>query len=337
MMNFKNTNPKFSVIIPAYNSEKYISRCVLSLIDTRFDDFEIIIVDDGSSDNTYSICKELSNKFSNIKLIHQENSGQMKARMNGVYNSKGDYICFVDSDDCVKENYFKVLATNINNNPNIDIIYFDFCYDYFKENTDLKQLEEKQYDSTEFVSKIYANDHFHSLWRACYKKEIVNINIYDEILMLKCGEDFCSFLLFASKSKYVNLIKSNLYIYSSNDDSITHKMISIDSRFDEIFKKEFFGYNILTNQFAINDLFKDKYLRLSLIHLIQILHYLYKSKINFKKKKEYSCIVLKEPYFKIIAKRKSLLSLYNKIYLLLFKCRFFLFLNLVEKVVDLLK
>lgn len=332
----KYHKPFFSIVIPSYNCEKYISRCILSLINTKFDNFEIIVVDDGSTDNTLLVCNELANKYKNIKILHQKNTGQMKARMFGVNNSTGDYICFVDSDDCVKENYFEVLTKSINSNPNADIIYFNFINFNSVVNDDLYFLEEKQYNSYEFISKIYTHNHFHSLWRACYKKRIVCIHIDDEILLLRYGEDFCSFLYFAFQSKIVKLVKNNLYIYSPNDDSLTHKMVLPNSLFNEVFKKEFIGYNILTKQFAINECFRNKYLELSLIHFIQILHYLYKSKNDFITKKKYSLLVLKEPYFKMISKKTNCLSLYNKTYLLLFKNRFFYLLNFVEKVVGFL-
>ena len=87
-----------SVIIPVYNGEKYISECIESVLKQTFRDFEIIVINDGSTDNTAEICR----KFKNIRYFYQENKGVSKAREKGLQVSKGEYITFIDSDDTIK-------------------------------------------------------------------------------------------------------------------------------------------------------------------------------------------------------------------------------------------
>ena len=99
--------PKVSIIIPVYNDEIYVKRCLDSLVNLTLKDIEIIVVDDGSTDNTPAILKEYSKKDARIKIITQENSKQGAARNNGIKNSTGEYISFVDSDDWVDEDYFE--------------------------------------------------------------------------------------------------------------------------------------------------------------------------------------------------------------------------------------
>lgn len=101
--------PAISVIVPVYNAEKYIDRCVKSIINQTFSDFELILVDDGSPDNSGALCDEWSKKDSRIKVIHQRNVGAGAARNVGLAIAKGDYINFVDSDDWIDPSMYEIL------------------------------------------------------------------------------------------------------------------------------------------------------------------------------------------------------------------------------------
>lgn len=91
--------PKFSIIVPVYNVEKYIGECVESVLNQSFDDWELILIDDGSSDNSSSLCDMYAENDERIKAFHQKNAGASAARNNGLDNAGGDYIIFLDSDD----------------------------------------------------------------------------------------------------------------------------------------------------------------------------------------------------------------------------------------------
>lgn len=103
---------KFSVIIPVYNAESKLKRCIESILNQKFSDYEIILVDDGSADNSAKICREYSEKFDKIKFISKANGGASSARNCGLDYAKGDYILFVDSDDYVSESYFEAVGKN---------------------------------------------------------------------------------------------------------------------------------------------------------------------------------------------------------------------------------
>ena len=92
-------NSIISVIIPVYNVEKYLSRCIESVLNQTYRNLEIIIVDDGSTDDSLNICRRYEKKDKRIKVIHQDNGGLSSARNKGLMNSTGEYISFVDSDD----------------------------------------------------------------------------------------------------------------------------------------------------------------------------------------------------------------------------------------------
>lgn len=94
-------NPKLSVIVPVYKAEKYLHRCVESILTQTFTDFEILLIDDGSPDRSGEICDEYAKKDSRIKVFHKLNGGASDARNVGLDNAQGEYVCFVDSDDVV--------------------------------------------------------------------------------------------------------------------------------------------------------------------------------------------------------------------------------------------
>ena len=106
---------KLSVIVPVYNSEKYLYECLESIVKQTYNNIEIIVVNDGSTDNSKVVIQEFLNKYDNIKFIDKSNQGVTLARLDGVKASSGDFIGFVDSDDYIHEDMYQVLMDNINN------------------------------------------------------------------------------------------------------------------------------------------------------------------------------------------------------------------------------
>lgn len=118
---------KISVIIPVYNVENYLKKCIQSILAQDFSEYEIILVDDGSTDGSGKICDEYSQKYSQIKTIHQKNIGQGGARNKGIEEARGDYLLFIDSDDSIKENTFSYLYNTALDNGT-DIVLFGMDY-----------------------------------------------------------------------------------------------------------------------------------------------------------------------------------------------------------------
>lgn len=96
-----------SVIVPVFNRKKYIRRCIDSILEQTFSDYEVIIVDDGSCDGTEKVCDEYAKRYDNIKVIHQKNGGVSKARNEGLKAAKGQYVTFIDSDDYIPRDYLQ--------------------------------------------------------------------------------------------------------------------------------------------------------------------------------------------------------------------------------------
>ena len=120
---------KTSVVVPIYNAEKYIRRCIESIIHQTYENWELILVDDGSTDGSGAICKEYADKDSRIVLLQQENLGQVVARKNGLAKASGEFTALVDADDWVDEDYIERLV-EIQSNADVDYISSDLIYEY---------------------------------------------------------------------------------------------------------------------------------------------------------------------------------------------------------------
>ena len=212
---------KLSVIIPAYNAEKFLVKCVESVINQTYKNIEIIIVDDGSSDSTPQICDELANKYDNIKIIHQENQGSNIARLNGFNTSCGEYISFVDSDDYIDLNAYakaiKVLEEN-----DCDMVQFGI----YTVDLDGNIIKEWHRDNMTFNNSRDVYLYFltnksptWNVWDKVYKRSLFDNIEWPHISMM---EDYCiSAQLFARTQKLMT-IDEYFYYYVQNPASLCH-------------------------------------------------------------------------------------------------------------------
>ena len=115
--------PKISIVVPVYNAEKYLPSCVNSILAQTLNDIQIILVDDGSKDNSGKICDDYQKQDKRINVIHQKNSGVMKARAEGVRVANGEWVCFIDADDMVAPDALECMYSYIAND--IDIVVFE--------------------------------------------------------------------------------------------------------------------------------------------------------------------------------------------------------------------
>ena len=147
--------PYISVIVPVYNVKLLLPRCIDSLLNQKFTDYELLLIDDGSTDGSGEICDEYGEKDSRIKVIHKSNEGVSKARNKGIDEAKGEWITFVDSDDYVGFDYLSNLYTCTN--PDIDLVVLSLKH--MRENGEVLydyQLpkEEKVYDKFDFAKMV---------------------------------------------------------------------------------------------------------------------------------------------------------------------------------------
>jgi glycosyltransferase involved in cell wall biosynthesis len=148
-----NNNPNVSVIVPVYNVEHYLKKCIDSLLSQSFDDFEIILINDGSTDNSASICEEYALNNPRIRLFHQKNTGASAARNLGIDNACGEYICFVDSDDWVESNYLSdFFNIKFKKENKLMIIQTNIFYEYADE------PKKSNWHSVKYPQDIYTDD-----------------------------------------------------------------------------------------------------------------------------------------------------------------------------------
>ncbi len=146
--------PKFSVIVPVYNVEPYLCQCVDSILAQTFSDLEVILVDDGSPDGCPAICDEYAAKDARVTAIHQLNAGLVRARKSGILRASADYICFVDSDDWVKENWLQTVYQCLMEGNWPDMLVFSYIQSNGMPSQPLL-AEEGFYDKNHMESQIY--------------------------------------------------------------------------------------------------------------------------------------------------------------------------------------
>ena len=128
--------PKFSIIVPVYNVEEYIDDCLKSIFNQSFKDFEVIVVNDGTKDNSMDIVKNYD-----VKVINQENAGLSAARNTGVKSSTGEYLLFIDSDDYIEKDLLKNINNNLKDNPDVLRFQIKEIFDCYEEKTEATAKE----------------------------------------------------------------------------------------------------------------------------------------------------------------------------------------------------
>ena len=176
----------FSVIIPGYNAEKFITRSIDSVLNQTFKQFEIIIVDDGSTDNTLNIVKKY--KDSRIKIISQKNSGVSVARNEGIKNSKKQYICFLDADDEWYPNHLEILKTTINRFKNKKF-FVTFSNTELLDGTVIKQFRYKGIKQAFYVEDFLKYE-FQNNMMKCFNTNCVCVkrDVFEKYGLFEVGE-----------------------------------------------------------------------------------------------------------------------------------------------------
>lgn len=215
-------NPLISVIVPVYKAEGFLDRCVESLGRQSYKNLEIILVDDGSPDKCPQLCDAWAQRDSRIRVIHKENGGLSDARNKGVQLARGEYICFVDSDDYVSQDHVEYLLRLLLDN-NADISCGGFRYVYGDENPFDSQPEEKL-ECFDNVGACYALMISHcmplvSAWGKLFPAQLVRDNPYP---LGRTHEDEATTYKYYFQSKKTVLGTRVIYAYYQNPASITH-------------------------------------------------------------------------------------------------------------------
>lgn len=220
------SNPKVSIIVPVYKAESYLHRCVDSLLAQTFTEFEILLIDDGSPDNSGLICDEYASKDSRVRVFHKENGGVSSARNLGLDKANGEYILFIDSDDEISKDTLSSNAQFMSMNIKPDLIEYPAIYNYSSAHEKVKNLI---YSITEGLQKSYSylyNCNRYEVWSFFIRKSIISDKRFNE--NIKIGEDI---LFLYSIIDNVNIIISSpcgCYKYYFNENSAMNSLDIIE-------------------------------------------------------------------------------------------------------------
>ncbi|WP_320121975.1 glycosyltransferase family A protein [uncultured Sphaerochaeta sp.] len=222
---------KFSVIIPVYNCERYLDRSVQSVLEQSFADWELILIDDGSTDSSGKICDDYQQRIpEKIQVIHQENLGVLYARRAGMQQSHGEYICFLDSDDSWHINTLEIL-NQYQQEYNPDIIFFGY-----RKVIDLKKIEGPIVLSTEVTSiekdamsvvhKKVIEGAISCLWAETFRRSLIDWSRdYSPYRKVFKGEDLLQNLALIDNANSVLFIPDVLYSYFQYESGLTQRKI----------------------------------------------------------------------------------------------------------------
>ncbi|MBO0482978.1 glycosyltransferase family 2 protein [Candidatus Enterococcus courvalinii] len=211
---------KISVIVPVYNVEDYLESCLDSISNQTYSNLEIIVVDDGSPDNSGQIADEYKKKDNRVQVIHQENGGLSVARNSGLEQATGDFVCFIDSDDWIEPDYLELLYTGIQSfNAEISVVKL-------KKINDLKQLKELTptkkdwlvFDKHEAMKSLFTNNDI----GYSANNKLFKMNLFSDLRFPvgKLMEDKATTYLLIDKSNRIALNSSEKYHYFQSPKSI---------------------------------------------------------------------------------------------------------------------
>lgn len=222
--------PFFSIMIPVYNVKDYLEHCITTVLNQTFSDYEIILINDGSTDGSGEICdKYAAANIDRIKVIHKQNEGLLSARRCGIEAAKGKYGVFIDSDDYVSEKLLETVYSKITENDGADMVIYNFAR-YFEKtketviNPPVFETERVfEQDKSEIYNKLIYTYQLNNLVMKVIKMELIKYDTtdYTQYYDNSYGEDLLQSLYPVTNAKRIIYIKDVLYYYRINEKSMT--------------------------------------------------------------------------------------------------------------------
>lgn len=317
-----------SIIVPIYNVEKYLNKCIDSIISQTYKNIEIILVDDGSPDNCGKICDEYAKKDNRIKVIHKENGGVSSARNVGIENSNGEWIAFVDADDWIEKEYIFSLA-NKAKDENADIALCTYnrvtgniiekINNFNKKN----ELNAEEY----LIMALNPQTGFGYCWIKLFKKNIIKDTRFDRSLLV--AEDALFNIQISKNINKAVVLSENLYNYRNNENSVVKK-------FDEKYVKKYLNAMKKNKKYIFDnyqkDSIKQSYYNFVAFHVMLIaVNYCYHPENKCKNKRKLLKEICEQDYFDEGIKKSNYehLSLTRKISLFTLKHKLYILTELI--------
>lgn len=209
-----------SIIVPVYNAEKYLSRSIEGLLNQTYDEIEIILVDDGSTDNSLEICRKYCAEYCNIRIFEKENGGVSSARNMGIDMALGKYICFVDADDCIEKEYVENLIEEIWSGVDIAICGHDKVFPNRVVNKIPKYS--KRWNAKQLKYRLFMDTNFMIVCDKMYRLDILKQHQIRFKQNLKMSEDALFEMEYAIYCSTAGYVSQPLYHYMQNNESVTH-------------------------------------------------------------------------------------------------------------------
>lgn len=221
-----------SIIIPVYNVDEYLDKCLKSVINQTYKNIEIILINDGSTDNSLNICKLYEKRYRNILLIDKKNEGVSIARNVGINMAKGEYITFVDSDDWIEKDYTEVLYRELKKDDFDLIISNGIVFNDLKIVESNKINENIQFTSEEAIKELLLEKRISSsCWGNIYKKNIINKIKFDS--NMRIAEDMKFMVEVIERCTKIKVIKDEKYHYYLRKNSAVRSGFN-DKWYDEL-------------------------------------------------------------------------------------------------------
>lgn len=226
---------KISFIIPVFNCEKYLEECILSILSSSSDEFEIVVINDGSTDGTAEICNNFSERDSRVMVYHINNSGVSAARNFGLNVAKGDYIWFVDSDDVINPEILTKVLPIIDGPNSFDLLSFGYVTFDRKIESHLSKTKVSSRTCYERSQDYLSSENItFSIWRNLFKREIIQTHNILFIPQLKYGEDILFSLEFFKFLNTVCILSEYGYFYRLHETSAMKKMHTTDDALNHL-------------------------------------------------------------------------------------------------------
>ena len=290
---------RFSVIIPVFNSKRFLGKCLNSVVNQSFKDYEIILIDDGSTDASGTICDCYEEKYDNVTVIHKENQGQIAARTDGVKNAIGEYIVFVDSDDTLEPNALEVINSKIEKYHPDGVIYESSrtsAHGLIKLHSGANFMEYMLTDKHALYREILSTSSHCAVWKKAFKRNLFTTSGFEHLYNLRIGEDFYQTMDLIANASSVLFIPDDLYNYRNNPGSILHKeRMALSFKID--FTSALFVIDIMKNSPYFTDEDIEEQSRLNVSEISGKLEEISNLKTSFERKKELFEQIKSEPYF----------------------------------------